>query len=115
MLDSDVALFFGEEPKRINQQMKRNIERFPEDFCFQLNSKEFKNLRLQNVTSSVDSSHGGRRYMPYVYTRFLILDCDECYSLGTSLNYVGRKTFVITKIEDAHIINSIIKAAINQK
>ena len=46
--------------------MKRNIERFPEDFCFKLNSKEFKNLRCQNVTfnHAVDS----RKYMPYVYT-----------------------------------------------
>ena len=60
MLDTDVAYFFDVDVKRLNQQMKRNIDRFPEDFCFQLNSTEFKNLRLQNVTSS--SSYGGRRY-----------------------------------------------------
>ena len=64
MLDSDVAFFFGIETKNLNKQMKRNIDRFPEDFCFQLNSKEFKNLRFQNVTSN----YGGRRYLPYVYT-----------------------------------------------
>jgi hypothetical protein len=44
--------------------MKRNANRFPEDFCFQINSLEFKNLRFQNVTSN----YGGRRYLPYVYT-----------------------------------------------
>ena len=50
MLDSDIAFFFEIEIKRLNQQMKRNIERFPEDFCFQLNSKEFKSQRFQNAT-----------------------------------------------------------------
>ena len=64
MIDSDVAFFFGIETKYLNRQIKRNIERFPEDFCFQLNSKEFKNLRFQNVTSN----YGGRRHLPYVYT-----------------------------------------------
>ena len=64
MIDSDVAFFFGIETKNLNKQMKRNIERFPEDFCFQLNSIEFKNLRFQNATSN----YGGRRYLPYVYT-----------------------------------------------
>ena len=52
MLDSDVAELFGVETKNLNKAMKRNINRFPEDFCFQLNSKEFKNLRFQNATSS---------------------------------------------------------------
>ena len=64
MLDSDLAILFEVETKRLIQQTKRNINRFPEDFCFQLNSNEFKNMRLQNVTSS----YGGRRYRPYVYT-----------------------------------------------
>ena len=64
MLDSDVAFYFQVETKRLNQQMLRNKNRFPEEFCFKLNSNEFKNLRLQNVTSS----YGGRRYLPYVYT-----------------------------------------------
>lgn len=66
MLDTDVAFFFGVEIKHLNRQMKRNIERFPKDFCFQLNSKEFKDLRCQNVTfNSLESS---RKYKPYVYT-----------------------------------------------
>ena len=275
MLDNDVAQLFGVEVGQLNRQMRRNQKRFPEDFCFQLNTKEIKDLWCQNgIAKSLSSK---RRYNPYVYTehgiialagvlksniadkmsveiarvfiqmrhfilengdvllklaqlqnrqinfeietnkrfdeviklinrselpkqvlffdgqyydahnfvcsliqkannsimlidpycdnralsflsnrkdgiqiticksdkaklskddlssfekqygiisvvnnntihdRFLILDSNECYSLGTSLNYAGRKTFVITKIEDAHIINSIIKAAINQK
>ena len=64
MLDSDIAKLFNVEAKQLNRQMKRNQNRFPEDFCFQLNSKEFKDLRCQNVTTN----RGGRRYYPYVYT-----------------------------------------------
>lgn len=49
--------------------MKRNIERFPEDFCFQLTELEIENLRFQNGTSSLEKeNYGGRRYLPYVYT-----------------------------------------------
>lgn len=69
MLDSDLAVLFNVETKRLIQQTKRNINRFPEDFCFQLNSEEFRNLRLQNVSSS----YGGRRYLPYVYTEHGII------------------------------------------
>ena len=66
MLDSDIAYFFGVETKHLNRQMRRNKNRFPEDFCFQLNSLEFKNLRCQNVT--FNSAVGSRKYKPYVYT-----------------------------------------------
>lgn len=72
MLDSDIAELFGVEVGQLNRQMKRNKNRFPEDFCFQLNSNEFKNLRCQNVTSS-EETHGGRRYNPYAYTEQGIL------------------------------------------
>ena len=63
MLDSDIASLFQVGVKLMNQQMKRNPDRFPEDFRFQLTKEEI--LRSQFVTSS---SWGGRRYLPYVYT-----------------------------------------------
>ena len=67
MLDSDVAELFGVETKTLNQQMKRNLKRFPKDFCFQLTDVELNYiLRSQNVTSRTLSSK--RRYNPYVYT-----------------------------------------------
>jgi len=66
MLDSDVADFFGIEVKRVNQQMNRNKNRFPEDFCFQLSSIEFKNQRSQNATFKRAADN--RKYVPYVYT-----------------------------------------------
>ena len=52
MLDSDVAMLYHCETKYINRVVKRNIERFPKEFCFQLIEKEFQNLRCQFVTSS---------------------------------------------------------------
>ena len=52
MLDSDVAFYFRVETRRLNRQMQRNKNRFPEEFCFKLNSKEFKSLMCQNGTSN---------------------------------------------------------------
>ena len=70
MLDSDVARLYHTETKKINQAVKRNIERFPEDFCFSLNLNEFRNLKSQFVTSSLDgkNEYGGRRKLPIVFT-----------------------------------------------
>ena len=69
MLDSDVAMLYHYETKNINKAMKRNIERFPEDFCFRLTEEEIKNLRFQFGTSSLEEeNYGGRRYLPYAYT-----------------------------------------------
>jgi len=69
MLDSDVAMLYQYETKNVNKAMKRNIERFPEDFCFQLTELELENLRFQFGTSSLkEDNYGGRRYLPYVYT-----------------------------------------------
>ena len=66
MLDSDIAFFFDVETKTINKQMKRNVDRFPEDFCFQLSGKEMDDLRCHFGTTKILSSK--RRYNPYVYT-----------------------------------------------
>jgi len=66
ILDSDLAALYGTTTKRLNEQVKRNSERFPDEFVFQLTEKEWKNLRSQFATSR--TSHGGRRYMPYVFT-----------------------------------------------
>lgn len=66
MLDSDIAKLFEVDTSRLNEQMKRNQNRFPQDFSFQLNSLEFKSLKSQNAISN--SGRGGRRKLPYVYT-----------------------------------------------
>ena len=69
MLDSDVARLYHYETKNINKAVKRNIERFPKDFCFQLTEEEFQTLRFQFGTSKQNEEfRGGRRYLPYVFT-----------------------------------------------
>ena len=64
MLDMDLAELYDVETKALNQAVKRNVLRFPEDFMFQLSAQEFENLRSQIVTSS----WGGRRTPPYSFT-----------------------------------------------
>jgi hypothetical protein len=76
MLDADVARVYGVSTKRLNEQVKRNSERFPDDFAFRLTAEEATILRSQIATSSVNAnrsqfvtgSYGGRRYLPYVFT-----------------------------------------------
>lgn len=85
MLDSDLAQMYGIETKALNRAVKRNIDKFPPEFMFQLDETEYKNLRYQIGTSSYDydekngkfhpslrsqsvTSKGGRRYMPYAFT-----------------------------------------------
>ena len=69
MLDEDLAQLYGVETKRLNEQVKRNIDRFPEDFMFQLDEKEFADLKSQNATSS----WGGRRKLPSAFTEHGVL------------------------------------------
>ena len=68
MLDSDVARFYERETKVINQTRKRNLKKFPEDFCFQLTEEEYKSLRSQIVTLDESGKGQHRKYLPYVYT-----------------------------------------------
>lgn len=65
LLDRDLAMLYGVENKRLNEQVKRNITRFPEDFMFQLNTEEMGILKSQFATSS----WGGSRKKPYAFTR----------------------------------------------
>lgn len=66
MLDSDLAKIYGVTTARLNQQVNRNQERFPEDFMFQLTKEEYESLMLQIATSK--KGRGGRRKLPYVFT-----------------------------------------------
>ena len=69
MLDEDLAVLDGVEAKRLNEQVKRNIERFPEKFRFQLTENEYENLRSQFATLSFEKGWGKhRKYLPYVFT-----------------------------------------------
>jgi len=67
MLDSDLAELYGVETFNVNKAVKRNIDRFPEDFMFQLSKGEADSLRFQ-IGMSKEKGRGGRRYLPYVFT-----------------------------------------------
>jgi hypothetical protein len=66
MLDRDLALLYGVQTKSLNKAVKRNLQRFPPDFMFQLTEDEAEALRFQIGTSN--KRRGGRRYLPYVFT-----------------------------------------------
>ena len=67
MLDNDLATLYGVETRVLNQAVKRNNQRFPEDFMFQLTKEEFENLKSQSVTSN-SGNYGGRHKLPYAFT-----------------------------------------------
>lgn len=69
MLDEDLAELYGVETRRLNEQVRRNPDRFPEDFFFTLNAQEFADLKSQNATSS----WGGRRKLPNAFTEHGVL------------------------------------------
>jgi len=95
MLDRDLAELYQVENRVLNQAVKRNLDRFPHDFMFQLTKEEFENLKSQIVISS--SVHGGIRKMPYAFTE------EGIYMLATVLN---SKVAVQTNI---HIIRTFKK------
>ena len=69
MLDSDLAMLFGYETKQLNRQVLRNINRFPENYCFQITDTEYISLRCQNGT--LKNGRGEhRKYLPYVFTEY---------------------------------------------
>lgn len=70
ILDADLAALYAVPTKRLNEQVKRNADRFPEEFAFQVAREELAILRSQIATSRL---HGGRRYLPYVFTEHGVL------------------------------------------
>lgn len=68
ILDEDIARLYEEETKKINQAVKRNQNRFPQEFCFQLTEKEYESLRSQFVTLKIQGRGQHRKYVPYAFT-----------------------------------------------
>jgi hypothetical protein len=121
MLDSDLARIYGVTTTRLNQQVKRNIDRFPADFMFELTFEEFRNLMLQFVTSSsetvdytndpalksqvVPSGWGGRRKLPFVFTEHGALMLASVLNSPTAIQasiYVVRAFVKLREILSIH-------------
>mgnify|MGYP004481445821 CR=1 FL=1 len=106
MIDSDLAMLYSVETKRLNESVKRNAKRFPENFCFQLTEDEYADLRSQTATSSTEtekvSSKGGRRYLPYAFTEqgiamlSAVLRSDEAIQVSVNImnTFVKMRRFL---------------------
>ena len=109
LLDADLAELYGVPTKVLLQAVKRNLERFPDDFMFQLTDQEFSHLRSQIVTSS----WGGRRYAPYAFTEqgVAMLSSVLNSSRAISVNIEIMRAFV--KLREMLASNNELAAKLN--
>ncbi|MFA5804227.1 MAG: ORF6N domain-containing protein [Melioribacteraceae bacterium] len=115
MLDSDLADFYGVETRRLNEQVKRNMERFPEEFMFQLTKEENENLMSQIAISS--SEYGGRRKLPYVFTEQGVAMLSGVLKSKTAVKmsiqiigaFVAMRRFIINNAQIFQRINTVEK------
>ena len=115
MLDSDLAMLYQVETGVVNRAVKRNKERFPEDFCFQLTEEEF--LRCQIGISKTEGTErrGGRRYMPYVFTELgismlssiLRSDVAVFVSIGIMRAFVEISNFLMDNVGSETSIRNV--------
>ena len=96
MLDQDLAEMYGVETKQLKRQVKRNTDRFPKDFMFELTTKEFQNLRSQIGTSS----WGGTRYMPMAFTEQGVAMLSSILNSKTAIEVNIRIIRVFTKMRE---------------
>lgn len=104
MLDSDLAELYGVETKRLNEQVKRNASRFPDDFMFQLTIQEWENLKSQNATSS----WGGRRKLPYAFTEHGVLMLSSVLNSDRAIAVNIHIMRVYTKLKEMLLTNKDI-------
>ena len=96
MVDKDLAEMYGVETKQLKRQVKRNIDRFPKDFMFQLTKKEFEILRSQIGTSS----WGGTRYLPMAFSEQGIAMLSSILNSKTAIEVNIRVIRVFTKLRE---------------
>lgn len=96
MIDSDLSELYKVETKRLNEQVRRNISRFPEDFMFQLSIEEWNNLKSQNATTS----WGGRRTPPLVFTEHGVLMLSSVLNSDRAIEVNIKIMRVYTKIKE---------------
>ena len=107
MIDSDLATLYQVTTKRLNEQVRRNKNRFPSEFMFRLTAEEYEYLRSHFATSSEDNAHGGRRYMPYVFTEqgiamlSAVLKSDIAVEVSVKImnSFVEMRRFLISNQE----------------
>lgn len=118
ILSSDVARLYNSETKIINQVVKRNINRFPEHFCFQLTNEEYYFLRSQNVTSKEynQTTRGGNRYLPYAFTEHGImmlsglLKSDIAITINIQIieAFITMRKYISSSLIEQKYINNLV-------
>jgi len=115
MYDYDLARLYGVNIRSLNQAVKRNLTRFPQDFMFQLTNEEWTNLRSQIVISSYN--HGGRRYYPFVFTEqgvamlSGIINSERAIEVNINIMraFVKMRRFIISQTNTNEQINELRK------
>lgn len=112
MLDSDLAELYGVETKVLNQAIKRNLERFPEDFMFKLSDDEWESLKSQFVTSN--KSRGGRTYLPNVFSEHGVLMLSSVLNSSQAIQVNIQIVRIFSRLRTLLADNSDLKLEINQ-
>jgi len=110
MLDMDLAELYGVETKRLNEQVKRNIDRFPDDFMYQLTKEEFENLKSQIATSR----WGGRRTLPFAFTEHGVLMLSSVLNSERAIKVNIKIMRIYTKIRHILLTHKDILQKIEQ-
>ena len=110
MLDEDLADLYQVATKRLNEQVRRNIERFPEDFMFQLTTEEYENLKPQIATSS----WGGRRKLPFAFTEQGVAMLSSVLNSGIAIGMNIQIIRVFTKMREIMLTNKDVLLKLEQ-
>jgi hypothetical protein len=110
MIDSDLAELYRVETRRLNEQVKRNLSRFPEDFMFQLSDDEFNNLKSQIATSS----WGGRRKPPFVFTEHGVLMLSSVLNSERAIKVNIQIMRIFTKVRQLLTDNLSVRLEIEE-
>ena len=110
MLDSDLAELYGVETRRLNEQVARNADRFPEDFMFRLNENEFESLMSQFATSK----RGGRRKLPYMFTEHGVLMLSSILNSKQAIQVNIQVMRIFTRIRQMFVDNTEIRLEIEK-
>lgn len=113
MIDRDLAVLYGVETKQLKRQVNRNIERFPEDFMFEMNKSEFENWRSQFGTSN-SSDKMGLRYAPYVFTEQGVAMLSSVLSSNKAISVNIQIIRIFTRIRQMLVDNTELRLAIEE-
>lgn len=110
MLDSDLAELYGVETRRLNEQVTRNIDRFPDDFMFRLDENEFESLMSQFATSK----RGGRRKLPYVFSEHGVLMLSSVLNSKQAIQVNIQVMRIFTRIRQMFLDNTELRLEIEK-